>query len=133
MSDDMLRTILQESRVIAVVGLSDDTSKPSYGVSRYMQQQGYKIVPINPKASEILGEKAYPDVTSVPFDVDIVDIFRRPEAVGPHVDEAIQKGAHTVWMQLDIRNEEAAQQAEQAGLKVVMDRCLKIEHNRLMQ
>lgn len=132
-SDAMLRQILQETRVIAVVGLSDNPSRPSYEVAHYLQQQGYRIVPITPKASEILGEQAYADLNAVPFDIDVVDIFRRPEQVGPHVDEAIQKGARTIWMQLGIRNDEAALRAQQAGLQVVMDHCIKVEHMRLMQ
>lgn len=132
-TDATLREILQNSRTIAVVGLSDDQTRPSYGVSQYMQRQGYRIVPINPGASQILGEQCYPDLLSVPFEVDIVDIFRRAEAVGPHVDEAIQKGAKTVWMQLGIRNEEVARRAREAGLQVVMDRCIKVDHMRLMR
>jgi hypothetical protein len=132
MTAEKLRAILQNTHTIAVVGLSNDPSRPSYDVSRYMQRQGYRIVPITPKGGEILGETAYPDLQSVPFDVDMVNIFRRSEAVGPHVQEAIEKNARTVWMQLGIRNEEAAQRAQQAGLDVVMDRCVKIEHARLM-
>ncbi len=131
-SDAELQQIFQATRVIAVVGLSDDPARASYGVAQYLQQQGYQIVPINPKVDEILGEKSYPDLLSVPFDVDMVDIFRRSESVGPHVDEAIEKGAHTIWMQLGIRNDEAAQKADAAGLSVVMDRCAKVEHRRLM-
>jgi predicted CoA-binding protein len=131
--DDVMRDILQRSKVIAVVGLTGDTSRPSYGVAEYLQRQGYRIVPVSPKAGEVLGEQAYPDLPSIPFDVDIVDIFRRSEAVGPHVDEAIQKGVGTVWIQLGIRNDEAAQQARDAGFDVVMDHCIKIEHSRLMR
>jgi predicted CoA-binding protein len=98
-----------------------------------LQQQGYRIVPVSPKAGEVLGEQAYPDLPSIPFDIDIVDIFRRSEAVGPHVEEAIQKGASAVWIQLGIRNDEAAQRARDAGFDVVMDHCIKIEHDRLMR
>lgn len=129
----LLQDILRQTKVIAVVGLSNDPARPSYDVASYMQRQGYRIVPINPQAREILGEQAYPDLLSVPFDVDMVDIFRRPEAVGPHVDEAIQKGARSIWMQLGIRNEEAAQRARAAGLRVVMDRCVKVDHMQLMR
>jgi hypothetical protein len=132
MKDNALREILQATRVIAVVGLSNDTSRPSYGVARYLQQRGYQIVPIHPKEQEVLGERAYPDLLSVPFAVDMVDIFRRSEFVGPHVDEAIQKGARTVWLQFDIHNAEAEQRARDAGLNVVVDRCTKIEHMRLI-
>lgn len=131
--DDTIHDILKNSHVIAVVGLSNDTSRPSYGVARYMQQQGYTIVPVTPKADEVLGERAYHDLLSVPFDVDIVNIFRRSETVGPHVEEAIQKGAKTVWMQLGIRNDEAAEQARTAGLHVITDLCIKIEHSRVMR
>lgn len=131
LSDEQVRDALQTAKTIAVVGLSDDPSRPSYGVAKYLQNHGYRIVPVSPKGGQILGEQAYPDLPSIPFDVDIVDVFRRPEAVGPHVDEAIQKGAKIVWLQLGIRNDEAAQKASDAGLEVVQDRCLKIEHMRL--
>ncbi|MCU0494321.1 MAG: CoA-binding protein [Chloroflexaceae bacterium] len=131
MRDDELSQILREAKTIAVVGLSPDQGAASYGVAKYLQRQGYRIVPVNPNASEVLGEKAYPDLLSIPFEVDVVDIFRRPESVGPHVEEAIQKGVKAVWMQLGIRNEQAAAAARNAGLPVVMDRCMKIEHYRL--
>ncbi|MBV9786808.1 MAG: CoA-binding protein, partial [Chloroflexi bacterium] len=117
---------------IAVVGLSNNPARPSYGVTRYMQAQGYTIVPINPELTELFGEKAYPDLLSVPFPIDLVDVFRRSELVGPHVDEAIQKGVKTVWMQLGVRNEQAAQRARDAGIEVVMDRCILVEHRRLL-
>jgi uncharacterized protein len=130
--DDQLRQILQQARVIAVVGLSNNPARPSYGVTRYMQSQGYRIVPINPELTEAFGETAYPDLLSVPFEIDLVDIFRRSELVLPHVDEAIQKGVKTVWMQLGVRNADAAQRAQAAGLAVVMDRCILVEHRRLL-
>jgi predicted CoA-binding protein len=131
--DSTLRNILRKANVIAMVGLRDDASHPSYEVASYLQANGYHIVPINPKETVVLGEQAYPDVPSVPFDVDVVDIFRRPEAVGPHVEEAITRGVPTVWMQLGIRNDEAAQRAQEAGIQVVMDHCMKQEHKRLIQ
>lgn len=131
--DDEVRQILRQAKTIAVVGLSDKPSRPSYGVARYLQQQGYRIVPVSPKIKHVLGEEAYPDLLSIPFQVDIVDIFRRPEAVGPHVDEAIKKGVKVIWMQLGIRNEGAAQRAREAGIDVVQDRCIKIEHMRLVR
>jgi hypothetical protein len=131
--NEVLHDILQRSRVIAVVGISSDPSRASHEVAAYLQRQGYRIVPVTPKEREILGEQAYPDLPSIPFDVDIVDIFRRSEAVGPHVEEAIQKGVGTVWMQLGIRNDEAAQRAREAGFDVVMDHCMKIEYERLMR
>jgi predicted CoA-binding protein len=131
-TDETLREILREAKVIAVVGLSDDTTSPSYGVAKYLQSHGHRIVPVNPTVTEVLGEQAYPDLLAIPFQIDVVDIFRRSERVGPHVDEAIQKGAKVVWMQLGIRNDDAAQRALDAGLQVVMDHCMKIEHRRLI-
>jgi hypothetical protein len=131
-TDETLREILGEANVIAVVGLIDDTTSPSYGVAKYLQSHGYRIVPVNPTVTEVLGEQAYPDLLAIPFQIDVVDIFRRSERVGPHVDEAIQKGAKVVWMQLGIRNDDAAQRALDAGLQVVMDHCMKIEHRRLI-
>lgn len=132
-STDTIRAMLNDAHTIAVVGLSDDPSKPSYGVAAYMQQHGYRIVPITPKSGSILGEQTYPDLASVPFPIDIVDIFRRPEAVGPHVDEAIAVGAKAVWLQLGIRNDAAIERAAQAGLQTVQDRCIKVDHMRLMR
>jgi uncharacterized protein len=131
MHDDQLRQLLSDVNVIAVVGLSDNPARPSYGVARYLQQQGYRIIPINPTVREVLGEKAYADLLSVPIAVDLVDLFRRSELVGPHVDEAIQKQARAVWMQLGVRDDTAAQRAKLAGVQVVMDRCLAVEHRRL--
>ncbi len=133
LSDYARRQILEQARVIAIIGLKDDPQAPSYEVARYLQQQGYQIVPVNPNAESILDQQAYPDLASIPFAVDVVDIFRRPEAVGPHVAEAIDKGAGVVWMQLGIRNEEAARKALQAGLQVVMDHCMRQEHHRLIK
>lgn len=121
--------LLSESKTIAVVGLSSDPSRPSFGVSRYMQRAGYRIIPVNPKETEVLGEKSYASLSDVPDPVDIVNIFRRPNLVGNVVEEAIAKGGvKGIWMQLGIVNEEAAKLAEEAGLYVVMDRCIMIEH-----
>ncbi|HLE02723.1 MAG TPA: CoA-binding protein [Dehalococcoidia bacterium] len=131
MDMEEIEGILKEGRTVAVVGLSPKPDRPSYVVARYLQAQGYRIIPVNPNAQEILGEKAYPTVLSIPEKVDIVDIFRRPEDVPPVVEEAIKIGARVVWMQEGIVNEEAALRAREAGLKVVMDRCLKKEHQRL--
>jgi predicted CoA-binding protein len=133
LSDREIRQALTDATTIAVVGLSEDPSRPSYGVAKYLQEHGYRIVPVNPKADTILGEQAYPDLLSIPFDIDVVDIFRRPEAVGPHIDEAIAKGAKMVWLQLGIRNDQAAQKAHETGVGVVQDRCVKIEHMRLVR
>ena len=131
MDMEEIEGILKEGRTVAVVGLSPKPDRPSYVVARYLQAQGYRIIPVNPNAQEILGEKAYPTVLSIPEKVDIVDIFRRPEEVPPVVEEAIRIGARVVWMQEGIAHEGAARRAKEAGLKVVMDRCLKKEHQRL--
>lgn len=132
MSQPDLRTLLQTARRIAVVGLSDKPDRPSYGVAQYLQRHGYTIIPVNPALQSVLGEQAYPDLASIPEPVDIVNIFRRPADVGPVVDAAIATGAPAVWLQLGIVNEAAAQRAREAGLTVVMDRCIKIEHARLL-
>jgi predicted CoA-binding protein len=131
MEDSQLRKILEESETIAVVGLSPRPERDSHEVAHYLQNAGYRIIPVNPTAEQILGEKVYPDLTSIPEEVDIVDIFRRSEHVGPIVDEAIEIGAATVWMQLGVINEEAAQKASAADLNVVMDLCILREHRRL--
>ncbi len=132
MDDERLKTILQRSKTIAVVGLSPNPSRDSYEVAEYLQHAGYRIIPVNPKATEILGEKAYPDLRSIPDRIDVVDIFRRPETVPEIVDEAIEVGVKTIWMQLGVVNEQAAQKAERAGMEVVMNRCMLREHRRLL-
>ncbi len=126
-----LKRILQECKTIAVVGLSANDMRPSYFAAKYMQDHGYRIIPVNPNYDEILGEQCYPDLTSVPETVDIVDLFQRPERVQPFVEQAIAIKAKVVWMQLGVINENAAQIARKAGLEVVMDRCVKIEYARL--
>lgn len=126
-----LSNLLRSTRTIAVVGLSPDPFRASHGVAHYMQQHGYRIVPVNPTVTEVLGEKSYADLESIPFPVDMVNIFRRPEAVPPFVDAAIRIGAKSVWMQEGITHDEAAAKAAAAGLEVVMDRCLLKEHIRL--
>jgi hypothetical protein len=123
--------ILHSARTIAVVGLSGKRYRPSYGVAEYLQRAGYRIIPVNPEETEVLGEKAYPDLDSIPEAVDVVDIFRRPEFVPPIVEAAIRKGAKMVWMQEGVIHEEAARRAEEAGLAVVMDRCILKDHRRL--
>lgn len=125
--------LLRESRTIAVVGLSSRKWRPSYGVSEYMQGAGYRIIPVNPKETEVLGEKSYPDLDSVLERIDIVDVFRRSEFVPEIVDAAIRAGARAVWMQEGVVHEEAARKARQAGLTVVMDRCILKEHRRLVR
>jgi hypothetical protein len=123
--------VLRSCRTIAVVGLSGRRFRPSYGVAEYMQKAGYRIIPVNPMESQILGEKCYPDLESIPEAVDIVDIFRRPEFVPDIVEAAIRIGAKVIWMQEGVVHEEAAKRAESAGLIVVMDRCILKDHRRL--
>ena len=123
--------LLQKSRTIAVVGISNKRYRPSHSVSEYMQRAGYRIIPVNPEETEVLGEKCYPDLDSIPEHVDIVDIFRRPEFVPEIVEAAIRIGARAVWMQEGVIHKEAARRAEEAGLSVVMDRCILKEHRSL--
>jgi len=127
-----LRRILAQTRTIAVVGLSANWYRPSYFAAKYMQDHGYRIVPVNPAYAEVLGERCYPTLAAVPGPVDLVDCFRKPAEIVPIAHEAIAKGAKVLWMQLGIRNDEAAQIANGAGLDVVMDRCVKIEHARIL-
>lgn len=132
MSDiDTLRRVLRECRTIAVVGLSADWFRPSYFAAKYMQEHGYRIIPVNPKYPEILGEKCYPDLVSIPDKVDMVDVFRKPADCGPIAREAVAIGAKVLWLQLGVINEQATQIAEAAGLTVIEDRCVKIEYGRL--
>ena len=126
-----LRRILTTYKRVAIVGLSDDWSRPSNFVGKYLLEHGFEVIPVNPKYDEILGQKCYPDLTAIPTPVDIVDLFQRAERVPPFVDAAIDIGARVVWMQLGIVHEEAAEKARAAGLEVVMDRCIKIEYARL--
>ena len=123
--------LLEGAKTIAVVGLSGKRYRASYGVSEYMQRSGYRIIPVNPEETEVLGERSYPDLDSIPEHVDIVDVFRRSEFVPEIVEAAIRIGARAVWMQEGVVHEEAAHRAEQAGLTVVMDRCILKEHRRL--
>jgi predicted CoA-binding protein len=123
--------ILSFSRVVAVVGLSSKPDRPSYKVASYLKKQGYNIIPVNPTEKEILGEPCYPDLASVPTSIDVVDIFRRSAEVPPIVEEAIRIGAKAVWMQEGVINEEAAARAREAGLMVVMDKCMRKEHRKL--
>jgi O-acetylhomoserine (thiol)-lyase len=131
--DAYLRKILRENKTIAMVGASANWNRPSYFAMKYLLDRGYKVIPVNPAAAgqEIMGQKVYGSIADLPVKVDIVDIFRNSEAAGPITDEAIRHGAKVVWMQLGIRNDEAARRAEAAGLMVVMNRCPKIEHSRL--
>ncbi len=124
--------MLRAAKTIAVVGLSSKRLRPSNGVAAYMQQQGYRIIPVNPLETEVLGEKAYASLGEVPGKIDIVDVFRQSDAVPAIVEEAIAVGAPYLWLQEGVIHEEAAARARAAGLKVVMDRCILVEHRRLM-
>jgi predicted CoA-binding protein len=124
----ILQRIFAESRTIAVVGLSPKTNRPSNQVALYLQQAGFRIIPVNPGQTEILGEPCYPDLQAIPEPLDVVDIFRRSEQVEPVVRDAIAVNAKVIWMQQGIVNVEAATIAEQAGLTVIMDRCMKVDH-----
>jgi predicted CoA-binding protein len=122
--------ILQDYRVVAMVGLSNDPSRPSYQVAQYLQEHGYRIIPVNPGCQEILGEKCYATLRDIPGPVEVVDIFRKVDAVPGIVADAIAVGAKVVWMQLGLEEPDSARRARQAGLQVVMDHCMKIEHGQ---
>lgn len=127
-----IKKLLELAKTIAVVGLSDKPERDSYHVAAYLKNQGYKIIPVNPNAAEILGERSFSELSAVKEQIDIVDIFRKPEAVGEIVDQAIQLKAKAIWMQEGVANEEAARKAEAAGLIVVMNKCILKEHRRLV-
>jgi predicted CoA-binding protein len=131
-NDAELAELLQHAKTIAVVGLSSNPARASFGVSRFLQRQGYRIIPVNPRETEVLGERAYPLVKDVPDQIDIVDIFRRSEAVLEVVEDALEKKPRCIWMQEGVVNEEAAKRAEAAGVPVVMDRCILKEIARLL-
>jgi len=133
---ETIKQILEECRTIAVVGLSSDPMRPSYGVAAYMQQQGYRVIPVNPNEAEVLGEKAFPDLSSAAENlngtkIDLADIFRNPAYAGEAVDEAIKLGIKAVWLQEGVIDTEAAKRAAEAGLLVVMDRCWLKDHYRM--
>lgn len=125
-----IRTILSTTKTIAIVGLSPKPERPSYFVGTYMNYEGYRVIPVNPRASEIFGEKAYPDLLSIPDKVDMVNVFRQPDECVEIAKQAVQIGAKTLWLQLRVVNLEAAEIAAKAGLNVIMDKCVKIEHGR---
>ena len=133
MTDDIpgLRRILSECRTVAMVGLSANWYRPSYFAAKYLQEHRFRVIPVTPRYEEILGEKCYPSLDAIPVPVDVVDCFRRAEEIPAIAEAAIAIGARVLWMQLGIRNEEAAVRAEAAGLEVVQDRCMKIEYARL--
>ena len=132
-TDDYIRAVLGSTRTIAMVGASSNWNRPSYFVMKYLQQKGFRVIPVNPREAgkEILGETVHAELKDVPEKIDMVDIFRNSEAAGPITDEAIAAGAKSVWMQIGVRNDEAAERAEAAGIKVVMNRCPKIGYCRL--
>lgn len=133
-TDEEIRDLFSSAKIIAVVGLSSKRNRPSFGVARYLQSVGYRIIPVNPNETEVHGEKAYPSLEAIPKGslIGIVDIFRRSEKVSEIVDAAIRVGARAVWMQEGVTDEEAATRARKAGLLVVMDHCILKEHRRLM-
>jgi len=125
-----IEATLLAARTVAIVGLSPDPLRASYFIGYYLKRHGYKIVPVNPKETEILGEKSYPSLKDIPFPVDVVDVFRRPDAVPAIAREAVAIGAKALWLQFNVISPEAAKIAEDGGLTVIMDRCMKVEHAR---
>lgn len=132
--DEEIKQLLCDCRTVAVVGISPREDRPSFGVASYLKSKGYRIIPVRPDGENILGERVYKTLSEIPSEIsiDIVDIFRRSEEVPPIVEEAIQRGAKAVWMQEGVLHAKAGERAEKAGLKVVMDRCIKKEHHRLL-
>lgn len=131
-ADQRLRELLEQAKTIAVVGLSDDPSRASFGVSRYMQRSGYRILPVNPNITEVHGERAYASLADLPEQPDVVNVFRRSEHLRGLAKPLIESGAKLVWTQLGVRDDAVAQELETGGLAVVQDRCLMIEHLRLL-
>jgi predicted CoA-binding protein len=129
--EDRIQGILERSKTIAVVGLSPDEARDSHQVAAYMQRQGYRVIPVNPNVKTVLGERAYASLHEVPEPIDLIDVFRRPEFVPAIVEDAIAVQAPALWLQLGVVHEAAARRAQQAGIAVVMDRCLMVEHRRL--
>ncbi len=132
-TDEELKSLLISTKTIAVVGASPKPWRDSGEIAAYLRRKGYTVYPVNPQYEEVLGMKCYPDLRSLPEKVDLVDIFRNSDSVGPVVDEAIAAGAKNIWMQLGVINQEAAMRAEKAGLGVVMDRCIAVEHRALIR
>lgn len=130
-SDDQLRQLLTEARTIAMVGASSTPDKPSHGIMQKMLAAGYRVIPVNPRETEVLGQKAYPSLREIPEKVDIVDVFRRAEDTPPIADDAVAVGAKAIWLQSGISNEETARRAETGGLLAVMDACIGVEHSLL--
>jgi hypothetical protein len=132
-SEAALATLLREAKTIAVVGLSSKPERSSYGVAQYLQRHGYRVIPVNPRETEVLGQKSYASLKDVPERVDIVDVFRRPEFVPEIADQAIEIGARALWLQMGVIHEEAARKAKAAGLTVVMDQCIAVDHSVLVR
>jgi len=132
-ADVDIKCILDNAKTVAVVGISTKEDSSSQKVAKYLQEHGFRVFAVNPNCEEVLGEKCYPDLKSIPEHVDVVDIFRNPDAIAAIVEEAVGIGAGTVWMQLGLEHEEAAQMARHAGLNVVMNRCMKMEHTRYFE
>ena len=128
----VIQRVLREARTVAVVGLSPKVLRASHFIGFYLRRHGYQVVPVNPRAEEILGEKSYPSLKEIPFPVDIVDVFRAPAAVPPIAEEAVAIGAKCLWLQFDVLSPEGAEVARSGGLDVIMDRCIKVEHARFM-
>jgi len=134
MKDEELKEIFKNCKTVAIVGISPKEDRPSYRVASYLQSKGYRIIPIRPDGDTILDEKVYPHLMEIPkeIEIDVVDIFRKSEEVPPIVEEAIRRGTKIVWMQEGVIHQEAAEKAQNAGLKVVMDRCIKKEHEKFL-
>jgi predicted CoA-binding protein len=130
-SDDELKKILADAHTIAMVGASSNPDRPSYGIMQHLQTVGYRVIPVNPRETEVLGEKAYGSLADIPVSVDVVDVFRRPEDTPGIADEAVQIGAKTLWLQQGIANQDAANRAKAGGLHVVMDACISATHSML--
>lgn len=130
--NDGLRALLQRTKTIAVVGLSPNPDRPSHRIGKRLKEWGYRVVPVRPALDEVLGEKAYPNLTAMPFKPDLVDVFRSPDQVDPVVDECIALGIPALWLQEGVVNEAAARRAQAAGIEVVMDRCISVDYRRLM-
>ncbi len=130
-SPRLMHEILDEARTIAVVGISDNPARPSYGVARYLIEKGYRVLGVNPALEEVLGDICYPSLASIPEPVDVVDVFRKPEAVSQIVEEVIRLHIPYLWLQTGVVNKEAAERAQEAGIRVIMDHCIMQEHSRL--
>jgi hypothetical protein len=133
MSDKEIKALLTSAKTIAVVGLSSNPDRPSYGIAKYLQSHGYKVIPVNPSETEVLGEKSYASLRNIPEKVDIVDVFRKSDAVPAITDDAIAIGANALWLQVGIVNEEAAAKARAAGLNVVQNQCIAVDHRLFMR